>query len=126
VKKTKKTVFIKSRAVEFAAMAKKYLHGFAFLENDLQLDNVSNLTEAEPREDEYSEITYFDSSFDRYCMADSGSQPTSPSRSTLREVRCTSPPYAGSPAGATTSSTCLRSSERWRPWRCWSAAQRGT
>lgn len=35
IKKTKKVVFIKFRSVEFAAMAKTYLQGYSFLENDL-------------------------------------------------------------------------------------------
>lgn len=35
IKKTKKAVFIKFRSVEFAAMAKNYLHGYSFLENEL-------------------------------------------------------------------------------------------
>ena len=47
-------------------MAKNYLQGYTLLENYLDLTYVTNKAEAEPKEEEYSEITYFDSSFDRY------------------------------------------------------------
>jgi hypothetical protein len=32
----------------------------------LDLSYVADASEAEPKEEEYSEITYYDSSFDRY------------------------------------------------------------
>lgn len=46
-------------------MAKNYLHGYSLLSNQFLLQYVNDVSMALPREDEYSEITYFDSSFDR-------------------------------------------------------------
>lgn len=83
-------------------MAKNYLSGYTLLDNHLELAFVTNPAEAEPREDEYSEITYFDSTFDRYSIPYSASQPTNPSQSTLPETPFTSPPCVANPAGATT------------------------
>ena len=44
IKKTKHNVFIKFRSLEFAAMARNYLHGFKLMGNTLDLANLIDLT----------------------------------------------------------------------------------
>lgn len=44
IKKTKHNVFIKFRSVEFAAMARNYLHGYKLMGNALDLANLTDLT----------------------------------------------------------------------------------
>lgn len=66
VKQTNHDAYIKFRSYEFASIAKKYLSGYSLLGNILELNFIMDTKNALPSEEEYSNITYFDTTFDRY------------------------------------------------------------
>ena len=57
--------------------------------NTLSLDTPAEIGDALPKEDEYAEITYYDSSFDRYHPLYLASLLSNPSQLTLPVKLCT-------------------------------------
>lgn len=117
IKKTKRDVFVKFRSLEYAAMAQNYLQGYELMGNTLSLTTLPEIANALPKEDEYAEITYYDSSFDRYRPPYSASPPSSPSPSTLPARPCMCLRCAGKSAGRKSCGTSSRSSAPSREWR---------
>jgi RNA recognition motif-containing protein len=80
IKQTRERAYIKYRSYEFAAIAKNYLTGYTLQGNVLELEFVESTREAMPCESEFSQVNFFDTSFDRYVWVDSGSIAANPYR----------------------------------------------